>query len=279
MLFAPITSDLNSVLESFSPTEILSVEVGEGQKPELPPDAKEDDKKAWELLSGQELRLIPQSDPDQYQTLPILSIPITVQSVDGTPEQQLTIPRTTFTRAVSRVLFARGFEEKREKFMYWKLHADGQVARFVAGTGGVFAIDDLRGASLTDSKQPLDLLIPNEPSDVIAKVFADCAYPTVTIKHFGNRLSFEAENLRVVCVGLNANIQWVDEDLIMKRRNLYQFAIPVAALDLAVKGMVATNNDEAKKRDPVHVVNLSLTRRKNFCRSSVIAAPRRPCAK
>ena len=250
-------ADLNSVLDSFNADEVLVVEVGEGEKPPLADDAKEEDRKAWELITGQVLRLVPQSDPEQYQTLPILSIPISVQSVDGAAEQQVTLPRTAFTRALSRILFARGVEEKREKFMYWKLHAEGQTTRFIAGPGGMFAIDDLRGPNITDCKEPTDLLIPNEPSDVVQKVFADSAYPNVTIKHFGNRLSFEAENLRVVCVGLNPNIQWPDENLILSRTNLYKFTIAAADLDLAVKGIVATNSDEAKKRDPVHAVKLS----------------------
>lgn len=250
-------NDLVNVLGSFNPDEVLQVEVEEGQKPDLPNDAKDDEKAAWAMLTGKELRLIPQSDPDQYQTLPILGIPIAAQIVDGTPDQVVTLPRLAFTRAVNRILFARGDEEKREKFLYWKLHAEGQQARFIAGTGGMFGIDDIRGSNISDATEGIDLLIPNQPSDVVQKVFSDCSYPNVTIKHFGNRVAFEAENLCLVCVGLNPNIVWPDENAILGRTNLYKFVVPVTELDLAVKGIVATNSDEAKKRDPIHAVKLS----------------------
>lgn len=250
-------ADLLSVLQSFDKNEILTVEAVEGEKPPLPDDAKDEDKEFWEMLSGVNLRFSPASDPEQHQTLPILNLKIEVQPPDQKPASTVILSRPAMCRAMSRILFAGGFEERREKYLYWKLHSEKGYVRYIAGSGSRFADTDQFGDGITNAKEPLDMLLPVEQSRVVLKVLNDSTANNVSLKHYGTKIIIEADMLRLAVVGMSANIQWVDENKLIERTNLYKFTVPLSEWDMAVKGIIATNSEEAKRVDPIHAVTFT----------------------
>jgi DNA polymerase III sliding clamp (beta) subunit (PCNA family) len=250
-------ADLLSVLDSFKENEILLVETVDSAVIVLDDKATEEEKSAVAQLSGTELKLTPQSDPDQYQTLPILSVPISMPSASGNPNQTVVLPTKTLCAAIKQILFAGGFEETRAKYLYWKLHIDPTMNRFIAGSGPRFACLDLRGDNIASSTEPTDLLLPVEQSGTSEKVFAASVSPMVTINHYGNRISFESGDLRLVCVGMDPNIHWVKENDILQKPKLFSFTVAIADLEMAAKGILATNSDFANKRYGVHGTTLS----------------------
>lgn len=256
--------DLIDVLESFHATEILTIETCSGEKPELSNDASEEERASLERFTGIELKLSPASDPEQMQTLPILSVPVQIQEVKGAVQKSVVMSRAAFCRGASRILFARGFEEKRDKFQYWKLLTINNITHFVASSGPRLAEAMLRGQGVADAADIDEILIPADQTVTMLKVLGETNYPTVTIKKMEGKLVFEAESLKIVCVGLNPDVQWPNEQKFLNRTNLYRFTVPIDELGLAIKGMVATNSDEIKKYDPVHTVTLKFDTEKKI---------------
>jgi DNA polymerase III sliding clamp (beta) subunit (PCNA family) len=250
-------ADLITVLQSFDRDEVLLVETGDAPKEALPENATEEERLSWSLLTGDELRLRPQSDPEQVQTLPVLTVKIETLSATEKPSQQVQLSRPVFCRALSRVLFAGGTELRREKFTYWMLRSDRGKSRFVATSGQRLAQEDVKAEHMTTSTARQSFMIPVEPSQTLLKVLGDNNNPHVDVRHYGRKICFEAGSLQVVVTGLNPNLNWIDEDKYVIRNNRYLFTVPVVELDMAVKGMLATQSEETKKREPVLAANLT----------------------
>ncbi len=251
------TGDLVSTLASFNEDEILHIETTESKREAIDENASDDEKLIWQSMTGMALKLIPESDPTQFQTLPILNVRVEFDQLKQQTLETITVNRDSFVRTMQRVLFAGGFELKREKFMYWVLRSDKNHIRGAATSGSRLALNDIRGERITDTKEPRSILMPVEASAAILKVFKDCPTNEITIRNFGKKITVEADGLSVAIVGINPNINWIDENKYVVRKNLYKFVIAVSELQMAVKGMVATNSDEEKKRDPVHTITLN----------------------
>jgi DNA polymerase III sliding clamp (beta) subunit (PCNA family) len=234
-------TDLVAVLSSFKSDEVLLVSMVDG-----------------EAGVGSEVSFRPISDPEQLQTLPVYSLKLESHSVSKKIENEITINRELLTRAMSRIMFAGGYEEMRPRYHFWVIRSWPGRIRFVAGSGSRFAIYEASGPSL--SKLPeSSLLIPVKPGNVVLKAFKDATSDTVTIKQSvadDKQYLFQCGDLQLMASGFHPTTAFIDENDLLERANTSRFTIDMKELAFAVKGIEATHNAEAddllKKSQKIH---------------------------
>lgn len=181
------TSELRATLSSFSLSDEIMIETRAyaENKADKDADAADGDDKVVAdaaVESGQELLFTLLSDTEQYQTVPCLRSHIqTPQAVTDfmetqKPDDAFQMRREIFFYAASKVLFAQGFEEHREKYMYWVIRAEKEQVRFAAGSGARFAILDIDGKDITNVSKQTNLLIPNEQSAALLEIISKAEY-------------------------------------------------------------------------------------------------------
>lgn len=261
------TSELKATLSSFSLSDEIYVEVRKYREDKAadPADAtagKSDDA----ADSGNELVFTLSNDAEQFQTVPCLRdnirVPQQVSDFMETqkPDDAFQIRRDIFVYAANKVLFARGFEEHREKYMYWLIRADKSNVRFAAGSGARFAILDIDGKDITNVGQHRDLLIPNEQSAPLIDIIAKAEYNNQIVHFYISKghLIIDCASFRAAINSYEADIVWPDENQFLDRENVLTFTTKVGDWSNVVRGISATFNDEMKKQHDFHYATLDI---------------------
>jgi len=219
--------------------------------------------------SGRELLCILDSDPDQFQTLPVHNDDImrdrfiddfmeTVKDEDG-----LIIRRDIFVSASSRLAFAHGFEEYRPAYLYWVIRAKKGEIRFAAGSGGRFAILDFIGNDLSNVKEDMNLVVPNEQTVVLNDILGKISDENFVIHKTDRHMITKTNNYIAVASNYDPDIEWPSENTFLERENAYKITTRVGDWPNAVKGLAATNNEDVRKNSDYHVANLQVDLKKN----------------
>ena len=239
--------DLGRVLSSFKPDVKLDVELKDNKD------------------SGKELVLSLESDKKQYQTLPCyddeIDFPSMPKGSDGVKE--ININRGVFLRGVGKILFAAGFEEQREKYLYWVLRAEGENARFAAGTGQRFAILDVEGKNVFGAKpKKHTFMMPKAQTPVLVSILGNLDDDNITIKEIKNdnvfQLAIETARQKMLLLGMNPSIDWIDENVVLSADYTFKFVTEISDWKYASKGATATFDEQLKKEKRPHKAHVKV---------------------
>jgi len=234
--------DLHSSLSSFPATSILSFEVVDN-------------------AGGRELSI---RDNDEIQTLPIQNIHCEyVEPVHDKKSKQvsITLRRETFISYANKISFAHGYTQECKEYTYWVLKALSEnEIRFVAGSGMRFAVVELLGSNITDAKNSSTILFPNDQTQPILSVLSDLKCQDVTITAQDRTISIICNKTKICLYTCDPDVVWPDEEKFLRRSSKFLFTTQVNKWKNAVKGIVATNNEDVRKQNKMHscILNVDL---------------------
>lgn len=218
-----------------------------------------------------EMLLSPQNDPDQIQTVLCQLDLVELPEAADTFTKQLEMNRGMFVYGVGKIDFAIGYEEQREQYLYWVLRAKKDSARFVAGTGGMFAILDMESKDLIQSKEDVDFLFPKEQTAVLQKILSSHSKADkITIEESDPnskspfQLVITSGSIKMTIVAMNPNIRWVNEEDFLQAKYGFKTIMKVKDWDYAGRGIIATFDDELRREKKPHKAIVDFDFKKDF---------------
>jgi len=120
------------------------------------------------------------------RTMPTISEVVHPPNLGKIFNQEVEVDREVFVKGMDSVLFAPAFEEKMYSFMCMLFEAKGntsnQVLRFSAGTGGRFAVKDIKGKNIISNKKDAKIIFPKDSLNIMSKLLSESSSPTISIK-------------------------------------------------------------------------------------------------
>lgn len=230
--------DLEDSLSSFSPSEIAIFEVKDG------------------AAGGKELSISLEKDSSEFQTLPVQDIHCEYHEPDSDKKAKtvsITLRRETFISYANKISFAHGDQQQFKDFTYWMLKSTGtNELRFAAGSGTRFAVVELFGNNLSNSKGNINLLFPNEQTQPILNVLNELSCQDIVIESKDRCISITCNKTRISLYTCDPNVVWPDENKFLRRESKFVFTTKIGNWKNAVKGILATNNDDIRKQNKIH---------------------------
>lgn len=271
--------DIKATLASFAPTDIISVELrtdSTAKQDDKSADAsseeeseEKDDGVAAQLAAGQEVvcTLLADQTGEQFQTMPCFQEHIAMPQyvIDFMEDKKklndaFKIRRDLFVYASNKILFARGFEEGKESYMYWVIRAKQNSLRFVAGSGARFAILDVDGDDISNVKKEknVNLLIPNEQTQPILDIVSGSMSEMLNFICIDKWMIIECGTFVAAISNYESDITWPDENTFLTRKNSMVFTTKISDWANVVRGIVATYDQDMKKQHDVHYATLDI---------------------
>lgn len=229
-------SDLLRIVPSFLHDDKLIVTAGKSQ------DGKD------------EVTFALASDREQIQTVPCFSEKIEMPKQSSDLPLSVDIRRDIFLRGVSKVFYAIGDEQERERYLYWVIRARNGQLRFASGDGRRYAFLDVSGTNLFSAKVDLNLMMPKEQTPAVIKVLTSVSDENITVKttKSGNQIVISAGDTKLVLVGIKEDVEWINEDKVLAITYPIRMTAKLSDWALAAKGTLATYTEEMKKERRVH---------------------------
>jgi len=248
--------DLLNVLDSFNPTETIVVNLNTST-----------DGKTKELVFTQK------NDKEQFQSLPCYDAVVSLPQVATKFEKEIEIDKNIFISSNKKVFFAVGFEQHREQYLYWVLRTDKGKARFVAGSGGRFAILELDGKDIVSNiGKAVDMLFPKESTPILNNVLSYIDAERITIKQSDPsatdgspyQILISSDDVEVCLVAMNPDIKWINENDFISAVYNTKLITKVSELEYAGKGVVATFSEEMRKEHHPHKATVEVDSTKKY---------------
>ncbi|MCF7796039.1 hypothetical protein K9M42_03010 [Patescibacteria group bacterium] len=233
------SKELMDVLQAFPPSEDINVSSGNG-----------------ELI----INLV--SNPEREQSVSLITDGVRMPMEAPEFAKTVRINREVFVNGVNKVKFAMGIAKTNRKYMCTIVQTKKDSIRFMAGTGGEFAISDVEGKAITEQYKSEEVfIIPKESVDVVQKILEKASCDSILLKEAVENVNkaenpaqivIEYDGQSIVLVGLNTagKPQNVDKFLNSK----YENTVMTNANDwqYIVKGIEASDNHELKSSHDVH---------------------------
>ena len=234
-------SDLYCSLDSFPPSSVLTIKLDN-------------------VAGGRSLVISDSNDESQ-------SLPVHDNHCEYNPPEpdkkgksvSITLRRDMFISYANKIAFAQGEMEQFKQYTYWVMRAIGpDHLRFAAGSGNRFAVVDLEGSNLNNSKNTVSILFPNEQSKALLSVLGGLRCEDIVIEPQSSFINITCGKTKLCILNVDPSISWPDENKLLERTSKFMFTTKVANWKGAIKGIVATNNDEQRKQNQVHGCSLSI---------------------
>jgi hypothetical protein len=197
--------------------------------------------------SKNEFKIALKADKDQYQSLVVYDVDVQMPVLATKFDKVVEISRSMFIEGIDKIFFAIGKDKDREVFQHWALRIDGDKIRFIAGDGGFFAFLDVEGDSLVQSSiNKTHILFPKDQTPVIKDILESREEEKIKIgyavrtKTHNDQFVIDYGKNRMVLVGFDPSIQYVDEEQLLKLNKPIHVQTPVKEWATAIKGMMAT---------------------------------------
>ena len=245
-------TDLNSSLSSFAPSTFVIFEIRDGKS------------------GGRELVIHPEGDDDEIQSLPVQNEHCEYHEPDSKKKiVSITIRRDTFISYANKISFAHGEQEQFKNFRYWMLKAIGTNAlRFAAGSGTRFALAELEGNNLSDSKGTSSIYFPNDQTQPVISVLGELKCQDIVIESQDRSIVISCGKTKISIYTCDPSIEWPDENKFLERQSKYNFTTKVGNWKYAIKGIIATNDGEDETQDKIHSCRLSIDFAKRIIQAS-----------
>ncbi|MFW6009142.1 MAG: hypothetical protein ACOCP8_07755, partial [archaeon] len=241
--------ELIAVLEAFPPNEKVKFKYNNG-----------------------ELLIQSSFDKEREQSVSIMSEDVELPMIAPEYNKITKVDRETFIKGVKKVKFAMGFARTNRKYMCLIMQAIGDKLRFMAGSGGRFAIDDIYGDTVVQKTKDETYVFPRESIDAIEKILSKASCDYVTIKEAPENINnkqnpaqivIEYDEQLLVLVGLNTagKPQEVDKFL----NATYENTIATRAQDwqYIVKGIKASDTYEYRDSHDIHNTRIENDKQNN----------------
>lgn len=255
--------DMRKMLQSFNPEDEIIFEVRQSSKTEEENADSEDLSEASQAEavqnSGMEVVCMLANDASEMQTLPCVTTavePNLSESIEDASD--LKVRRDLFVASASRISFAQGFQEYRPAYLYWVMRASKNSVRFVAGSGGRFAVLDTFGDTTTNASKKQNVLIPNLQTPALIEIFGKLSGDYMSFIQTERQLVIRCGSVQAIISQIDPNIKWPDENILLERQSKTKFVTKISNWVNAVKGISATNSDDIKKQRHVHTASITL---------------------
>ena len=178
------------------------------------------------------------------------------------------IQRDVFVEGIQKVEYAIGFEERRPEYLYLKIEMQHDNTRFIAGTGGRFAIYTVEGkvAELEKDENKTFFLIMKDIIPVITDVFSKLSCDYVELKQTGasedvsDQIVLTCGDVEFIIVGFDPEIDWskVKIDGVLKKKNSVSILTNTSNWEESVKGINATYTKDIQKEHEAHNADVVL---------------------
>ena len=222
----------------------------------------EDEDVIFDLVSSdssKELKIISASDNDQYQTIICFDSLIDLPEASENIKNSIKVNRDVFSSSVNKIKFSFGYEQEKDRFLYWVMRASvkPKSLRFVSGTGGLFSILDVEGDCFSsDAKEDFDILFRNEHMPVVLNILSKSKKDMITIeetdKDDNYQIIVDSGLFNVTLVGINTDIEWIDENKLLDTEYAYKVVTSIEDWAYACKGVSATHTKEMIKEKRMH---------------------------
>lgn len=198
------------------------------------------------------------------QTVPLYRGDVIVPTIADSFTKEITINREIFIENVKRIFYAIGYEEKRPKYLYWKLlFCDGKV-QFIAGTGGRFAISTIKGSAFSGYKDEIEFFFSKNSTPVILDILSNSDCDDIKIKQAiknknnVDQIVIDFGGQESIIVGFDPDIDWstVSLNSILNRDSETIVVTNVSNWGKEIAGMNVTYNEDLKKEHELHNVDV-----------------------
>lgn len=210
--------------------------------------------------SNDEIEIKDVNDDSESQTLPVYNEQVILPKFADEYQKEITIGREIFCNAVNKILFAIGFSKFQEQFLYWIMRTkENKHCQFSSGTGSRFAVFTLEGDDLLTSKNKKDhVLFPKDQTSVVLSILGNINEEKVTIKQasgsdkWPNQIVLESGSYKIILVGFNDEIKWVDESTFFKKEKICKLTTQTLDWEYPMKGIRATYTEDIKRLGEPH---------------------------
>ena len=225
--------DLQNVLSSFKKDDEIQVSVSKAN-------------------SGKELVISKKSDDEEYQTLPCASEDIEMPKKVKKFEREVNIDRSVYIYGVNKIFWSIGYEDNMPQYLHWALRLNKDEARFVAGTGGRFAVFTIDGENFVDSDEPFTILFPKDHTESVKKIFSSIDDEKLNIKTNSKKssnyqIAIKTKSHDILFVNLDSDIDYPDENKFLSSSIANRFVTNISEWGYVGKGIIATYSEELKK--------------------------------
>ncbi len=292
-VFTLKSQDLKATLDSFNSSDTILIE--DRNSDSTVPDATKSDDAPFETNEdnvlakrdmGREIIFTSVDSPEEFQTIPCFVNHIGMNQyvydfVEANRNKNIKIKRNIFVDAANKIMFARGFEESREKYLYWVARVSRDEIRFVAGSGQRFAVAEIEGKNISNasvksdkkddakSSFPTTILIPNEQSQPIVNILSEVSDEWVTFYVDKDRLIIESGHVLMSITRYDSSTVWPDESAYLDRDSSCKVITKISDWNNAIKGVSATFNRDLRKINEFHYAQVNVDNKKNtiVCKS------------
>jgi hypothetical protein len=234
------SKDLANVLDSFDKNESLVFELKKENNIE-------------------ELVISKSNDTEQFQTLTVYPSEVKLPQKAQKFIKELTIGKDILIDAVSKISFAFGYENNRQRYLRWQIRADDDKIRFISGTGSLFACLDKIGNKINKSAPEVEFFIPVEHTPLLVKILSLITDDSITIKESDpkekktpHQIVIKTSLGEMILVGMTEGLAWIDENSFLGLDYSHKFITKISDWVGPIKGILATFNEDFKKSNKTH---------------------------
>jgi len=210
-------------------------------------------------------------DGTEMQSLPISKNEVNPPAPAKTFAVELETNREIFISGMQKVNFSAGIEEYRPKYLCQVFDASKEGARFIAGNGARFAINEITGKGISNTTKQQRIVFPKHNISNIIAALKTASTENITLKEGegtkdnSEQIVIEFDDTTMTILGIDANIKkdYADVDRILDYAHPYNFKIDIKEWVYPTKGTRATYSDEMKTDSLVHNAEIEVDTKKD----------------
>jgi hypothetical protein len=191
-------------------------------------------------------------------------------------KKEMTIGRVFLIEGVKKVLWACAYEANKEVLYNWRLTANKNSVRFVAGTGGIFHVVDVIGKG-AKTNGDVEFLIHKDQTVAILDVLETAPDENVIIRQSEQtndapaQITVQLEHRSIVFVGIDTTANYPPIDNIIPRKSEYQIKTKVSDWNFPTKGLEAIFTKEYSAQHEIVEADISFDLDKKLAFSTSVA--------
>ncbi len=213
-------------------------------------------------VNGNEVVMALDGDAAEVQALPIMTGDVTMPVLAKSFEKEVTIQRGVFLDGINEVIWATGNEDHKEQYHHCRLIADKDQAIFAAGTGGRFKTWTVTGPKFISTDTENTFFFNRDQTPAVQSILSAVTDESIVIKQADRKgeapdqIVIETNSFKLMFVGFDPNMKYPNIDKPISEPRPFWVKTTVGDWEYAVKGVMATYNEDVKKDNDTHESDL-----------------------